>query len=342
MKKKDVLSKTGKQNELTQISEPLNLDISSTLNQEINKVKSDRAQWLQSAEVQDPKKFREIIYDQVLLAFEKAVYPRDISDVCEGLSNLLCRSSIHFGEGEDIFHMLYRLVEIKKDKRLKENELKSDVSNKDYSLSEDYALDSLRLHGVMYCHKKLEEEIKARDLPAALVYIKELERRLVYDIKNWNIDRTILLKATKDYRIAVERAIAQAKEELELRKQLEIKPEETNLDESKAEIEDASAREYKFYLSQKVQAILYLLENAGVNVNEIGKQAEVARFIKAITNQSYTNIYNLVCNRGDDPKTDIETRKKRLRTVKDKFYNLKSNLVNTIQNELERLERRNE
>lgn len=322
--------------------EPLNLDVSSILNQEIDKVKSDRAQWLQSAEVQDSKKFRETIYDQVLLAFEKADDPRDIDDVCEGLSNLLCRSSIHFGKGEGIFHMLYRLVEIKKDKRVNENESKQDVSDKDYSLSEDYALNSLRSHGVMYCHKKLEDEINARDLPAALVYIKELERRLVDAIKNCNIDRTILLEAARDYRIAVERAIAQAKEESELRKQLEIKIEETNLDELKAEIEDASARQYKFILSQKVQAILYLLENAGVNVNEMGKQAEVARFIKAITNQSYANIYNLVCNRGDDPEVSLKTRKKRLRTVKDKFHNLKSNLVNTIQNELERLERRNE
>lgn len=314
MKKKETLVKTEKQNELAKIDESLNLDIGSMLHQEINKVKSDRLQWFQSAEVQDHKKFKEAIYDQVLLAFEKADDPRDISDVCKGLSNLLCRSPIHFGEGEDIFHMLYRLVEIKKDKRIKENESKQDISDKDYTLSEDYALSSLRFQGIMYCHKKLEEEIKARDLPAALVYIKELERRLVDDIKDWNIDRTILLEATKDYRIAVERAIAQAKEELELRKQLEIETAETNLDEK---IE-------AFYLRQKV-FILLLLTFGRLDKPEDILQERIVKFFHRITGGDIKKLRTLLKNPTtckENDKQSIKLLCDDLNTVRDEFGKL--------------------
>jgi hypothetical protein len=123
--------------------------------------------------------------------------------------------------------------------------------------------------------------------------------------------------------------------------QLEEKIRQTSSVNLQADTKEVSAKQNDFNLAHKVHTLLYLLKNSGVNINEQGMQAEIARFIQVITNQNYKNIYDLVRSHGFDEKKSKETHKKELRKVRDKFVSLKSNLQRNVQNDLERLERRN-
>lgn len=103
-----------------------------------------------------------------------------------------------------------------------------------------------------------------------------------------------------------------------------------------AEIEESDSLKYKFNLAHKVHAILYLLKASGVNTDAQGLQSEIARFIHAITNQNYKNIYDLVRAGGFDSEKTPGKHKEELRKVRDKFLKLRSNAEKAIQNDLER------
>lgn len=117
----------------------------------------------------------------------------------------------------------------------------------------------------------------------------------------------------------------------------------SNIPESiEKQYDDDDKLQYDFNSAHKVQAILYLLQGTGVNIHAQGSQAEIARFIRAIIEQNYKNIYDLVRNSGESENKKKETYKKELRKVRDKFLRLKSNAERAIQNDLERLERKND